>query len=162
MNFFSPVVALYLYKSTIWSSMEYCCYFWTGSCSCYLEMLHKLPKLICRTFGPSFVASFEPLAHRQNVASLCLLCRYYFGRYSCQLAHLAQRPYYQWRSTGYSDGLHYFSVTIFRLYKDIYMNNCFPYAAGLELSDHRMLSFSYDLNGFKFRGNRHLLLLGSF
>ena len=30
--------------------------------------------------GPSLAASLEPLAHRQNVASLSLFYRYYFGR----------------------------------------------------------------------------------
>ena len=33
-------------------------------------------------------ASFEPLAHRQNVASLSLSYRYYFGRCSSELAQL--------------------------------------------------------------------------
>ena len=28
MKFFSPGVALYLYKSTIWPCMEYCCHIW--------------------------------------------------------------------------------------------------------------------------------------
>ena len=31
-------------------------------------------------------ASFEPLAHRRNVASLSLFCSYYFGRCSSELA----------------------------------------------------------------------------
>ena len=63
-KFLSPQVALYLYK--------YCCHIWTGAPSCYLELLGKLQKWICRTVGPSLAASFEPLAHRQNVASLSL------------------------------------------------------------------------------------------
>ena len=37
MKFVSPEVALYLYKSTIRSCMEYCCHVWAGSPSCYLE-----------------------------------------------------------------------------------------------------------------------------
>ena len=38
MKFLSPEVALYLYKSTIRSCMEYCCHFWAGTPSRYLEL----------------------------------------------------------------------------------------------------------------------------
>ena len=37
-----------------------------------LELLDKLQKWICKTVVPSLATSFEPLAHRQNVASLSL------------------------------------------------------------------------------------------
>ena len=48
---------------------------WYGfrSSSCYLEMLNRLQKRICRTVGPSLAASLEPLAHRRNEASLSFL-----------------------------------------------------------------------------------------
>ena len=69
MRFLSPEVALYLYKSTIRPCMEYCCHVWAGAPSCYLELLDKLQKRICRTVGPSPAASLEPLALRRNVAS---------------------------------------------------------------------------------------------
>ena len=69
MKFLSPEVVLYLYKSTTRPCMEYCCHVWAGAPSCYLELLEKLQKQICRTVGPSLAASFEPLAHRRNVAS---------------------------------------------------------------------------------------------
>ena len=42
MKFLSPEVALYLYKSTVQSSMEYCCHILAGAPSCYLELLDKL------------------------------------------------------------------------------------------------------------------------
>ena len=61
MKFLSPEVAL-IYKSTIRSCMEYCCHVWAGTPSCYLELLDKLQKQICRTVGPSLAASLEPLA----------------------------------------------------------------------------------------------------
>ena len=44
-QFLSPEVALYLYKSTI---RPYCCHVWAGAPSCYLELLDKLQKRICR------------------------------------------------------------------------------------------------------------------
>ena len=72
MKYLSTEVALYLYKSTIWPCMEYCCHVWAGAPSCYLELLDKLQKQIFRTVGPSLAASLETLAHRRNVASLSL------------------------------------------------------------------------------------------
>ena len=76
MKFLSPEVALYLYKSTIEPHMEFCCHIWAGTPICYLELLDRLQKPICRTVGPSLAASHGPLAHRQNVASLSLFFRY--------------------------------------------------------------------------------------
>ena len=73
------MVALYLYKSTTCPCMEYCCQIWAGASSCYLELLDKPQKRICRTVCPSLAASLEPLAHHRNVASLSLFYRYYFG-----------------------------------------------------------------------------------
>ena len=75
-------------------------YVWAGATNCYLELLDKLQKWICRTVGPSLAASLEPLAHCQNVASLSIFYRYY------------PLPYSRGRSTRYSDRLYDFSVTI--------------------------------------------------
>ena len=93
MKFLSPEVALYLYKSTIQPCMDYCCHVWASAASCYLELLDKLQKRICRTVCPSLAASLEPLGHRRNVASLSLFYRYYFGRCSSELAQLLPLPY---------------------------------------------------------------------
>ena len=115
MKFLSPEVALYLYKSTIRPCMEYCCHVWAGARSCYLELLDKLQKRICRTVGPSLATNLEPLAHRQDVTSLSLFYRYYFGRCSSELAQLVPLPYSRGRSTRYSDRLHDF----LRLFLDV-------------------------------------------
>ena len=56
MMFLSPEVALYLYKSIVQA----------GAPNCYLELLDKLQKQICKTVGPSLTASLEPLAHRRK------------------------------------------------------------------------------------------------
>ena len=61
MKFLSPVVALYLYKSTIRPYMEYCCHVWAGTPSCYLEFIDKLQKRICRTVGLSLAATLKRL-----------------------------------------------------------------------------------------------------
>ena len=63
-KFLSHKVALYPYKSTIHPCMEYCCHIWASAPSCYLELLDKPQKRICRIVGPSLAASLEPLAHR--------------------------------------------------------------------------------------------------
>ena len=59
-----------------------------GAGSCYLELLDQLQKQLYKTVGPSIAASLDPLAHRRNVASLYLFCRYYFGRFLFELAQL--------------------------------------------------------------------------
>ena len=87
-KFLSPEVALYFYKSTIRPCMEYCCHVWAGAPSCYLKLLDKQQKQICRTVGPSLAAFLEPLAHRRNVASLSLFYRYYFDKCSFELPQL--------------------------------------------------------------------------
>ena len=61
MTFLSHEVALYPYESTILPCMEYCCHAWAGAPSCYLEMLDKLQKQVCRTVGPSLAACLQPL-----------------------------------------------------------------------------------------------------
>ena len=125
MKFLSPEVPLYLNKSTIRPCMEYCCHIWAGAPSCYLELLDKLQKQICRTVGPSLAASFQPLAHYRNVVSLCLFCRYCVGRCSSELAQLVPLLFTLGRSTLYSDRLDDFCVIVPRYYKDVYVNSFF-------------------------------------
>ena len=111
MKFLSPEFAIYVYKSTTRSCMEYCCHVWAGARSCFLDLLDKLQKQICRTVGLSLAASVEPLAHCRNVASLSLFYRYYFDRCSSELAPR--------RATCDTDRLNEFSVTIPRCYKNV-------------------------------------------
>ena len=162
-KFLFPGVDLYLYKSTIHPCMEYCCHIWAGAPSCYLELLDKLQKRICRTVGPSLAASLEPLAHHQNVASLSLFYGYYFGICSSKLAQLVPLPYSQGRPTSYSDRLYGFSVTVATCYKDVYINSSFPCTARLWNSlPKECFLLTYNLNGFKSRINWHLLTVGLF
>ena len=163
MKFLPPEVVLYLYKSTICQCIEYCCHVWAGTRSCYLELLEKLQKRICRTAGLSLAGSLEHLAHRRNVTSLSLFYRYFFGRCSSELAQLVLLPFSQGRSTCYSDRLHDFSVTIPRCYKDVYVNSFFSRTARLWNSlPIESFPLTYNLNGFKSKINRHLLNVGSF
>ena len=146
-----PEVALYLCKSTIHPSMKYCCQVRAGVPTCYLALLDKLQKQICRTLDPSLATSLERLAYCQNVASLSLFYNYYFV----------------WCSSGsmgsYSDELHDCSVTIPRCYKDVCINCFFPCTASLWNSlPTECFPLTYDLNGFKSGIDRHLLTVGSF
>ena len=63
LKFISFEVTLYLCKSTIQPCMEYCCHAGADAPSCYLEMLDKLQKWICRTVCPllPFATSLELL-----------------------------------------------------------------------------------------------------
>ena len=163
MKFCSTKVALYLSKSTMRPCMEYCCHVWAGAPSWYLELWDKPQKRICRTVGPSFAASLEALAHCRNVASLSIFYRYDFGRCSSELAQLVPLPFSRGRSTRYSDRLYYFSVTIPRCYKDVYVNSFFPGTVRLWNSlPIECVLLTYNLNGLKSRINRHLLTVGSF
>ena len=114
--FFSPEVALYLYESAIRHCMECWCYVWYGAHSYYLKLLDKLQKRICRTISLSLATSLEPLDHRRNVAGLSLFNRYYIITYSSELTELVSFVHSRGRSTGYSDRLHGFSVSILRSY----------------------------------------------
>ena len=163
MKFLSPEVALCLYESTIHPCMEYYCHVWAGTPSCYLELLDKLQKWICRTVGPSLAVSLEPLAHHWNVTSVNIFCGYYFGTRSSELGQLVPIPFSRMRSTRYSDRLHEFSVTTPKCYKDVYINSFFPWIARIWNSLHRELfPLTYDFNSCKSRINRHLLTAGSF
>ena len=67
--------------------------------NCWISYKNGL--LVCwsRTVGPALDASLELLAHHQNVASLSLFYKYYFGRCSSELAGLVPLPYSRGRST---------------------------------------------------------------
>ena len=89
----------------------------------------------------------EPLAHCWNVASLSLFHRYYFGRFSSELAGLVPLICFLGKCTLYSDKLNDFSVTIPRCYKNAYVNSFFPRAFRLWNSLPKdYFPLTYDLN----------------
>ena len=95
-----------------------------GARSCYMNMLHKLQKQICRTVRPTFAASLEPSVRRWNVASLSLFFRYYFGRCSFESAELVWLLYSYGRSFCYSVRLDdLFCHHSYRCYKDVYVKS---------------------------------------
>ena len=139
--------------------MKCCCHVWAVAPSCYLKLLDKLQKRICRTFGLSLTTSLEPLTHRRNVTSLSLFYSYYFGRCSSELA-----------STG---SLSFFLVVglLVILIDCMIFLSPFLDAARISVSTVSFLAqlgpgilclSNVFLNVFKSRVNRHLLTVGSF
>ena len=110
--FLSMLVILHSTLSDRWKQLELAselesnllCNVWSGATCCYLDMLDKLEKWMCRTVGPSLATSFEPLAYHRYVS--------YFGSCSSELAELVPLLNSRGRFTCYSNRLHDFSVTI--------------------------------------------------
>ena len=95
--------------------------------------------------------------------SKCGQLKSFFGRCSSELPQVVPLPFSRGKSTCYSDRLHNFSVTIPICYKDVYVNNFFPFTASLWNSvPIEGFPLTYNLNGFKSRINRFLLTVGSF
>ena len=72
-KFLSAKGTFYLFKSTIQLCMKYCCHVWACAPSCYLDMLHRLQKWVCRAVGPTLSVSVEPVGHQRHLANLSLL-----------------------------------------------------------------------------------------
>ena len=151
-KFLFPDISLYLYKSTMWPCMEFCCHVWAGAPSCYFEMLDNLQKRICTTVCPSLAVSLDPAAHYRNIVNLSLFYRCY-SRLSSELAQLVLLPHSRWRSRYYN-----------RMHdKGAYVNSFFPCIARLWNSlSIEYFRLTYDgLNDLS-RINRRHLSLGSF
>ena len=141
MKFFSPEVALYIYKSTICPCMEYCCHTWAGAPNYNLELLDKLKN----EYVGLLVLHLLLLLNNWLIVKMWpayIFYRYYWGGCSSELAQLVPLPFSRGRSTYYSDRLHDFLVTIPRCYKNVYVSSFFSlHNLALEFSAYRMLSF---------------------
>ena len=156
MKFLSHKVALYLYKSTIQPCMEYCCHIWASAWSCYLKLLDKLQKQICKTVMLVFqLLPLKPLSHCWNVASLGIFFRYYFGRCPSELAPLVLLPILV-------GGILLILIDYMSPFLDVTRMSfpCTPRI--LNFLSIECFLLTYDLNGLWSRINRHLLTLGSF
>ena len=111
-----------------------------------------LLRLLCIFYQSTILSCMEYCCHVCTGARSCyleFLDKHEFGRCLSELAQLFPRPFSWGRSTGYSDRLHDFSVTIPRCYKDVYVNSLFPHTArpwnSLPIE---CFSLAYNLNGF--------------
>ena len=114
---------------------------------------------MCRTVALLFVVSLEPVTHRQNVASLSLFYRFYFGRCLSELPELVPLPI-----TGPLVGLHNFYVIIRRCFKDICQHFFSRTARLWSFLSAKYFPLTCHVYGFKSRVNRHVfeLFLNSF
>jgi len=81
-------VLLYLYKTTIYPVMEYCCYIWSGAPAYHLLLLDRLQKRIVNLVGAEMGSTLHPLSHRRSIATLSLFSRYFHGKCSVGLSNL--------------------------------------------------------------------------
>ena len=142
--------------------MEYCCHAWAGAPNCYLDLLDKLQKWICRTIGLSLAASFETLGSLLK----CWQLKSSIGITLVDV-HLNWPNWFHFIILEGGllvilIGLHEYSGTIPRCYNDVY--SFFPCTARLwDSLPLECFPLTYDdLNSFKSRVDRHLLTVGSF
>ena len=120
MNFLSPEVALYLYKSTICPCIENNCHIWVGAlvATWLVKQATKMNMQDCLFFTLCFswtLGSSLKCGHLKYFLYVFL----YFSSCSLELALLVPLLFLMGRSTQYSNRLHDFSVTIPRCYKNL-------------------------------------------
>lgn len=103
-KFLSPRVTTYLHKylkcGLVWNTIAM-----SGPMLlsiCFLDMLDKLQKQVCKIHGPSLAASLGTLAHHRRVVSQCLFYSYYFVRCLPELVKLVLIPSFCGSSNRYS------------------------------------------------------------
>ena len=140
---------------------------WNNVFICWLVLLAgryvtQTKNRICRTVSLLFVVSLEPVTHRQNVASLSLFYRYYFGRCLSELPELVPL-----QITGPLVILIgcIISMSSFADVLRIYFNSFFSRTARLwSFLSAKYFPLTCHVYGFKSRVNRHVfeLFLNSF
>ena len=142
--------SIFFFSSAAWEELQ-----------SFQFLTQKSQKLLCRTVSPTLAASLEPLADCRNLASSNLFIRYYSGRCLSEVAEMVRFPCSRGRFTLNSNKLHDFTVTIPRSYK-YSMPTVFhrAFRAWGSLPTECFL-FTYDLDSFNSRIERHVLLLDS-
>ena len=100
----------------------------------------------------------KSLAHCQNVVSLILCYRYLFARCLSELAQLVLLLFSKGRSTHYSERLYDFSINILDVTRMSMSTISFLVQLDWKSLPIECLTLTYDLNGFKSRVIRHLIL----
>ena len=93
MKFLSSDFVLCLYKSTIWSCMEYCCHVWAGAPSWWFELLEKLQKNV---YVGLLVLHLLPLMNLLllQLHIFCLSASYIDNK--CRVAVVITWSFHQW------------------------------------------------------------------
>ena len=156
-EYFTQSAILYLYKSQIRPTMEYCCHIWAGASLVSLSCLDKIQNRLRPLVGDALFSKLEPLSHRRNVASLSLLYRYYYGKCSEELHSLVPVLYKFPRRTRFSEinHPHYLSVPI--VSRKFHEQSFFPRTIKMwNLLPTDCFPVEFNLNTFKSRVNLHL------
>ena len=158
-RFLSPESILYLYKSTIRPCMEYCSHIWGGApMSKGLDILDRVQKRVVNLVGKELCAGLLTLSHRRNVASLCLLYKYYYRKCSSELADLVPPKRVTVRSTRFSEQMHRHTLSLPKCRTGYYTSSFFPRTATIWNSlSNECFPTDYDLTAFKGRVNKFLL-----
>ena len=158
-RFLSPESILYLYKSTIRPCMEYCSHIWGGApMSKGLDLLDRVQKRVVNLVGKELCAGLLTLSHRRNVASLCLLYKYYYRKCSSELADLVPPKRVTVRSTRFSEQMHRHTLSLPKCRTGYYTSSFFPRTATIWNSlSNECFPTDYDLTAFKGRVNKFLL-----
>ena len=154
---FSSESILHIYKSTIRPCLEYCCHIWGGAPYVHLELLDRIQRRISNIIGPDLSAKLQSLAHRRDVASLCLFYKYFHGLCSDELFTMVPSLYRFKRNTRLAARSHQFTVKLARCNRGFYANSFFSRTSRLWNS---LPAFcfpdGYNLQRFKCNVNRYM------
>ena len=125
--------------------------------SCYLSMLDSLQKRLFWTIRPSLAASLKPLTHLLIVTSLS----FFIGITLVEFVEILNWFHFLILMEGAPNGLYDFSGTTLICNKDVYVNNFFSNKAGSLWNSlpAECVRLPYDLNGYNYRANKHMLSL---
>ena len=103
-HFLTTESILYPYKSTIPPCMDYCYHIWGGATRSHvLDLLDRVQKQVVSLVGSGLSAGLQAKSHRRDVANLSLFYKYYYGKYSSELADLVPPKHVTVRSTWFSE-----------------------------------------------------------
>ena len=161
-NFLSPSSILYLYKSQIRPTMEYCCHLWAGASHRSLSALDSVQHRLKGLVGPDLYSTLQPLSHRRDVASISLFYRYFHGKCSTELHSLVPPLRVFRRQTRYSNDCakHPFFLQIPKSHHKFHETSFIPRTTKLWNSlPPEAFPDEYNINKFKSNANKFLLTL---
>ena len=123
-----------------------------------LDLLDRVQKRVVNLVGKELCAGLHTLSHRRNVASLCLLYKYYYRKCSSELADLVPPKRVTVRSTRFSEQMHRHTLSLPKCRNGYYTSSFFPRTATIWNSlSNECFPTDYDLTAFKGRVNKFLL-----
>ena len=159
-KYLTPDAILYLFKSQIRPTMEYCCHIWGGAAQSSLSCLDRVQNRLRNLVGDDLFSSLQPLSQRRDVASLSLLYRYFHGKCSNELHSLVpprQTFRARTRLATSVESNHPHPLRIPNLRRKFHDVTFFPRTTHLWNSlPFECFPDGYDLQSFKSKVNKHL------